>query len=84
MATVKPNSLIITDLEGCLEHIDHIGFMRQLGTYAGTAGAMLVFSAALGVLSFRSSFSNRFFSLEIMRLEVIFKQDYKIVGERVS
>lgn len=84
MATVKANSLIIIDLEGCLEHIDHVEFMRQLGTYAGTAGAMLVFSAAPGVLSFRSSFSNKFFSLEIMRLEVMMKQMYEIVGERLS
>ena len=40
-------------------------------TYAGTAGAMLDFSAVLGVFPSRSSFSSIFFSLEIMRLDVM-------------
>ena len=41
-------------------------------TYAGTAGAMLDFSAALGLRSSRSSFSRNVFSLETILLEVIF------------
>ena len=40
-------------------------------THAGTAGAMLDFSDALGVLPSRSSFSRTFFSLEMIRLDVM-------------
>ena len=40
-------------------------------TYAGTAGAMLLFSEAEGVRDVESSFSRRVFSLEMIRREVI-------------
>ena len=41
------------------------------GSHAGTAGAMLDFSVALGLRSSRSSFSSRVFSPERILLEVM-------------
>lgn len=45
---------------------------RGKAAHAGTAGAMLDLSEALGVLPSPSSFSRRFFSVESIRLEVMF------------
>ena len=47
------------------------GRARGTGAYAGTAGEMLDFCEALGVRSLMSSFSRRFFSVDVMRLEAI-------------
>ena len=44
---------------------------RHEEAYVGTAGAMLDFSEALGVVSFLSSFSRNVFSFEIILLDVM-------------
>lgn len=56
------------------------------GSYAGTAGAMLDFSVALGLRSSRSSFSSRVFSPGTILLEVIVFDfvDWRFVKLRVA
>lgn len=74
MATVNIRSLIMTDLWAF-----SVGFQVVLTeqcrageeAHAGTAGAMLDFSEALGVLPSPSSFSRMDFSLVMMRLDVM-------------
>lgn len=49
-------------------------------THVGTAGATLDLSVTLGVLSSRSSFSRRFFSVETIRLDAMI-WDWRRLGE---
>lgn len=69
MARVKASSLMMTELER-----DVMIRLRASGrgrAHAGTAGAMLDFSDACGVAALLSSFSRIFFSLEMIRLDVM-------------
>ena len=77
MATVKTNSLTMTELKV----ISACRKAERERSHAGTAGAMLDFSEALGVVPSESSLSKLFFSLPIIRLAVIARN--VLVGELV-
>lgn len=93
IAKVKPSNLYMTILHSFSKARGN-GVSGDFETrkneisYAGTAGAMLDFSVALGLRSSRSSFSNRVFSPEIILLEVIFASigdcELRVASSRVS